>query len=144
MARGEGSRLWDVDGREFLDFSMGWGSALVGHACPEVVDAIRRKAGDGANFAFLNAESLALAEEILRVSAAAERVRFCASGTEANMYCERLARAWTGRPKVLKFEGAYHGASETGVTSLFPSGARSFPEPEPTSAGTPAAIAATG
>lgn len=138
MARGEGCRLWDTDGREFLDFSMGWGSALVGHARPEVVEAVRRQAALGANFAFLNAEALTLAEEIQRVGPAAERVRFCASGTEATMYCERLARAWTGRPRVLKFEGAYHGASETGVTSLFPSGTLDFPEPEPTSAGTPA------
>ena len=138
MERGDGCRLWDVEGRVFLDFSMGWGSALVGHACPEVVAAIGHQVGLGANFAFLNAESLELAEEIQRVSPAAERVRFCASGTEATMYCERLARAWTGRSRVLKFEGAYHGASETGVTSLFPSGTRDFPEPEPTSAGTPA------
>lgn len=139
MARGEGCRLWDVGGREFLDFSMGWGSALVGHGCPEVVEAIRSRAGDGANFAFLNAAALTLAEEIQRAAPAARRVRFCASGTEATMYCERLARAWTGRPRVLKFEGAYHGATETGVASLFPSGTRAFPAPEPTSAGTPAA-----
>jgi glutamate-1-semialdehyde 2,1-aminomutase len=137
IARGDGCRLWDVEEREFLDFSMGWGSALVGHGCSEVGDAIRRQSALGTNFAFLNAEALILGEEIQRISRAAERVRFCASGTEATMYCERLARAWTKQPKVLKFEGAYHGASETGVTSLFPSGTRDFPEPELTSAGTP-------
>ncbi len=139
MARAEGCRLWDTAGKEFLDFSMGWGSCLVGHAHPEVVEAVRREVPHGANFAYLNSQALALAEEIRRVSPAARRLRFCASGTEATMYCQRLARAFTGRPKILKFEGAYHGANEAGVTSLFPNRNLAFPEPELTSAGTPAA-----
>ncbi len=139
MARGEGCRLWDTQGREYLDFSMGWGSCLVGHARPEVAEAVREQAGRGSNFAYLNEPALALAEEIQRVSPASARLRFCASGTEATMYCQRLARAHTGRPKILKFEGAYHGANEAGVTSLFPRERLNFPEPELTSAGTPAA-----
>ena len=106
IVRGEGCRLWDADGREYLDFSMGWGSCLVGHARPEVVEAVRAQALLGANFAYLNTHALALAEEIQRLSPAVETLRFCASGTEATMYCLRLARAFTGRPKVLKFEGA--------------------------------------
>ena len=117
LERGQGARLWDARGREYLDFSLGWGSCLVGHACPEVVDAVVRQAPQGSNFAYLNTQVLTLAEEIRRVSPAAERLRFCASGTEATMYCQRLARAFTGRPKILKFEGAYHGANEAGVTS---------------------------
>jgi glutamate-1-semialdehyde 2,1-aminomutase len=137
IRRGNGARLWDVDGREFLDFSMGWGSALVGHARPEVVEAVQRQAAQGSNFAHLNEACLALAEEINRVSPAAQHIRFCASGTEATMYCQRLARAVSGRPKILKFEGAYHGANEAGVTSLFPSQMLPFPQPEHTSAGTP-------
>ena len=139
MQRGEGCLLWDTHGKEYLDFSMGWGSCLVGHARPEVVGAVREQAGRGSNFAYLNDQALALAEEIQRVSPAAERLRFCASGTEATMYCQRLARAHTGKPKILKFEGAYHGANEAGVTSLFPTERLDFPEPELTSAGTPAA-----
>jgi glutamate-1-semialdehyde 2,1-aminomutase len=135
IARGAGCRLWDTEGREFLDFSMGWGSALVGHANAQVTAAVTRQAALGANFAHVNENALALAEEIIRVSPACERVRFCASGTEATMYCQRLARAFTGRPKILKFEGAYHGANEVGVTSLFPTAFRDFPEPDPTSAG---------
>ncbi|MDD9876251.1 MAG: aminotransferase class III-fold pyridoxal phosphate-dependent enzyme [Magnetovibrio sp.] len=138
MERGEGCRLWDTAGKEYLDFSMAWGSCLVGHARPEVVDAVRAQAGRGSNFAYLNTHVLALAEEIQRISPAAERLRFCASGTEATMYCQRLARAFTGKPKILKFEGAYHGANEAGVTSLFPTRMPAFPEPELTSAGTPA------
>lgn len=139
MERGEGCRLYDTDGGEYIDFSMGWGSCLVGHARSEVVEAVTRQAPLGSNFAYLNTHALALAEEIQRISPAAERLRFCASGTEATMYCQRVARGYTGKAKVLKFEGAYHGANETGVTSLFPSGNLPFPQPELTSAGTPAA-----
>ncbi len=135
IARGQGARLWDSDGKEYLDFSMGWGSVLVGHARPEVVDAVARQAALGSNFAYVTEAALALAEEIVRVSPASDQVRFCASGTEATMYCQRLARAFTGRPKILKFEGAYHGANEIGVTSLFPRKLYDFPTPEPSSAG---------
>jgi glutamate-1-semialdehyde 2,1-aminomutase len=135
IARGEGCRLWDSEGREFLDFSIGWGSVLVGHARPEVVEAVTTQAALGSNFAYVNENSLLLAEEIIRLSPACDALRFCASGTEATMYCQRLARAATGRPLILKFEGAYHGANETGVTSLFPTKFRDFPEPDPTSAG---------
>ncbi|HLT01666.1 MAG TPA: aminotransferase class III-fold pyridoxal phosphate-dependent enzyme [Geminicoccaceae bacterium] len=139
MERGEGCTLWDTSGREWLDFSMGWGSVLVGHARPEVVAAVSAQAPLGSNFAYLNSHALAVAEEIRRACPAAERLRFCASGTEATMYCERVARAHTGRDRIIKFEGAYHGATETGVTSLFPQRGLNFPEPELTSAGTPAA-----
>ncbi len=133
--RGEGCRLWCSEGREFLDFSMGWGSALVGHAQPDVTDAVRTRIGSGANFAYITDASLALAEEIVRISPASQRLRYCASGTEATMYCIRLARAFTGRRKILKFEGAYHGANDVGVTSLFPSRLLDFPAAEPSSAG---------
>jgi len=135
IARGEGCRLWDSAGREFLDFSMGWGSVLVGHARPEVVDAVTAQAARGSNFAYVTEASLALGEEIVRLSPACEQVRFCASGTEATMYCQRLARAVTGRPKILKFEGAYHGANEAGVTSLFPADPPDFPAPDPVAGG---------
>ncbi|NIM28124.1 MAG: aminotransferase class III-fold pyridoxal phosphate-dependent enzyme [Gammaproteobacteria bacterium] len=142
ISRGKGCELVDTSGATFLDFSIGWGSALVGHARPEVTEAVIRQAELGANFAYVNENSLALAEEICRLSAACERVRFCASGTEATMYCQRLARAATGRSKILKFEGAYHGSNEVGVTSLFPQRLLDFPEPEPSSAGIPPAVMA--
>ena len=139
MERGEGCRLWDTDGREYLDFSMGWGSCLPGHARPEIVEAVTRQAPLGANFAYANNHALEVAEEIASACAGVERLRFCASGTEATMYCQRLAKAFSGCRRVLKFEGAYHGANEAGVTSLFPSQMLDFPQPELTSAGTPAA-----
>lgn len=140
IAGGQGCELWDTEGRRYLDFSMGWGSSLVGHARPEVVAAVQRQAPLGSNFAYVTENSLALAEEICRLSPACEQVRFCASGTEATMYCQRLARAYTGKPKILKFEGAYHGANEIGVTSLFPHRLVDFPKADPSSAGIPDAI----
>jgi len=135
VERGEGCLLWDSAGREFLDFSIGWGSVLPGHAHRDVVAAVTRQAALGTNFAHVNRPALELAEEIRRLSPAAQRVRFCASGTEATMYCQRLARAFTGRTLILKFEGAYHGANEIGVTSLFPQRLLDFPTPDPSSAG---------
>jgi glutamate-1-semialdehyde 2,1-aminomutase len=120
IERGEGCELWTDGGRRMLDFSMGWGSALVGHARSEVANAVAAQVRRGMNFAYVTDQSLALAEEIVRFSPACDSVRFCASGTEATMYCLRLARAHTGRTKVLKFEGAYHGAHDVGVCSLFP------------------------
>jgi len=132
---GEGCRLRDTEGCDWLDLSMGWGSALVGHARPEIVEAVSGRLPKGANFAYPGSEAVRLAEEIVRLSPACDRVRFCASGTEATMYCLRLARALTRRDTVLKFEGAYHGSNDEGVTSLFPSGETPFPTPEPSSAG---------
>ncbi|HEX6775982.1 MAG TPA: aspartate aminotransferase family protein [Methylomirabilota bacterium] len=135
LARGEGATVWDSEGRAFTDFTMGWGSVLLGHAHPAIVEAVKSQAGRGSNFAYVTEPALALAEEIIRAVACAERVRFCASGTEATSYAVRLARAYTGRPKVLKFEGAYHGANDVGTVSLFPRRLLDFPLGEPTSAG---------
>jgi glutamate-1-semialdehyde 2,1-aminomutase len=135
LDRAQGCHLWDSDGAEFLDFSMGWGSVLVGHARAEVVQAVTTRAPLGTNFSYTNTESLRLAEEIVRLSPACDLVRFCASGTEATSYCLRLARAFTGRAMTLKFEGAYHGSNDEGVTSLFPTGNSPFPHPEPSSHG---------
>ncbi len=135
LARGEGATVWDTDGRAFLDFTMGWGSVLLGHAHPAVTEAARRQAALGANFAYVSAPTLELAEALVHAVPCARRVRFCASGTEATAYAVRLARAATGRPKILKFEGAYHGANEIGTVSLFPRELLPFPRGEATSAG---------
>lgn len=120
-----------------LDYSMGWGSALAGHAHEHIVRAVSLRAQLGTNFATVSNESLSLAEELRRLqpNASPRLVRFCASGTEATMHCLRIARASTGRRLILKFEGAYHGSNDEGVTSLFPSGKTPFPSPEPSSAG---------
>jgi glutamate-1-semialdehyde 2,1-aminomutase len=142
LARGEGPTVWDAAGRRFLDFTMGWGSVLLGHAHPVVVEAVRRQAGLGSNFAYVSGPALELAEEVQRAVPCAERLRFCASGTEATAYAARLARAFTGRPRLLKFEGAYHGANEIGTVSLFPRRLHDFPRGEPSSAGLPTSAVA--
>ncbi|MEM8945827.1 MAG: aspartate aminotransferase family protein [Planctomycetota bacterium] len=135
IKRGEGCRVWTTAGDEMLDFSMGWGSALVGHARPEVIEAVRSQVEHGSNFAYVTEQALLLAEQLIELSPACESIRFCASGTEATMYCLRLARAFTGRQKVIKFEGAYHGSNEEGVSSLFPKSPPGFPQNDPSSAG---------
>ena len=97
----------------------------------------REQAGRGSNFAYLNGQALDLAEEVARISPAAERLRFCASGTEATMYCQRLARAFTGRPKILKFEGAYHGNHDYALVSTFPNAPGNYPQGAADTAGQP-------
>ncbi|TWT76050.1 Glutamate-1-semialdehyde 2,1-aminomutase [Posidoniimonas polymericola] len=131
VVRGEGPRLWTADGAEMLDFSMGWGSVLVGHADPRICVPVAARIGQGANFASVTDASLELAERLIDLSPACDQVRFCASGTEATMYCLRLARAATGRRAILRFEGAYHGAHDVGVTSLFPDKPTPFPTAAP-------------
>jgi glutamate-1-semialdehyde 2,1-aminomutase len=135
ITRGRGCELFTSDGQRMLDFSMGWGSVLPGHARPEIVDAVTEQASRGTNFSYVTDQSLALAEEIIEASPACEMVRFSASGTEATMYCLRIARAYTRRPKVLKFEGAYHGSHDVGVASLFPTERAAFPACISSSAG---------
>ena len=135
IARAKGAEIWDTAGKRYLDFTMAFGSALVGHARAEVTEAVVRQAALGANVAAVSDVSMEVAEEIVRLSPACERIRFCTSGTEATMYCVRLARGFTGRNKVLKFEGAYHGAHETSLTSFLPRKLLDFPHPEPSNAG---------
>jgi glutamate-1-semialdehyde 2,1-aminomutase len=135
ITRGQGCELFTSDGQRMLDFSMGWGSVLPGHARAEIVEAVTEQVSRGTNFSYVTEQSLGLAEDIIDASQACDQVRFSASGTEATMYCLRIARAYTGRPKVLKFEGAYHGAHDVGVASLFPSGKAAYPTCVPSSAG---------
>lgn len=137
IERGEGCHVWDTEGREFLDMTMAWGAALVGHAHAKVFEAAMRQARRGANFAAINHRSLELAERLAAICPCVERIRFVASGTEATLLCLRVAHVATGRPKVLKFEGAYHGQHPVGVASLLASGQTEFPEPDECGAGAP-------
>jgi glutamate-1-semialdehyde 2,1-aminomutase len=109
MDRARGSRIYDVDGNEYIDWMMAFGALPLGHAHPEVVEAIAQAAASGAHFATATAVELEVAEMIQRIVPNAERVRFANTGTEAMMASIRLARGVTGRPKLLKFEGHYHG-----------------------------------
>jgi glutamate-1-semialdehyde 2,1-aminomutase len=109
MERGRGSRIYDVDGNEYIDWMMAFGALPLGHAHPEVAEAISEGAATGAHFATATEVELEIAEMIQRMVPNAERVRFANTGTEAVMAAIRLARGVTGRPKILKFEGHYHG-----------------------------------
>ncbi len=135
LSHGQGSKLYDVFGKEFLDYSMSWGSAILGHAHPAITEAVRKQIEKGSSFSYVNERALELAEEVHRSVSCAEKIRYAASGTEATFYALRFARAYTGKSKILKFEGAYHGAHDVGVASLFPRRLDPFPIPEPTSAG---------
>lgn len=109
MRSGKGSRITDVDGNEYVDWMMGFGSLPLGHADSQVADAIALAATTGAHFATATEIEVEVAESIQRIVPNAERVRFASTGTEAVMAAVRLARGATGRPKLLKFEGHYHG-----------------------------------
>ncbi|MFZ0731759.1 MAG: aspartate aminotransferase family protein [Candidatus Sulfotelmatobacter sp.] len=109
MERGRASRIYDVDGNEYIDWMMAFGALPLGHAHPEVTEAITEAAASGAHFATATPVELEVAEMIQKIVPNAERVRFANTGTEAMMAAVRLARGVTGRPKILKFEGHYHG-----------------------------------
>src|SRR5580765_8625087 len=109
MEWGKGSRIYDVDGNEYIDWMMAFGALPLGHAHPEIVEAIAEGASGGAHFATATPIELEVAEMIQKIVPNAKRVRFANTGTEAMMAAIRLARGVTGRPRILKFEGHYHG-----------------------------------
>ena len=137
LSRGQGCRVWDTAQREYLDLTMAWGSALVGHAHPQVVEAATRQAERGANFAAVNDRAVELADQLVALCPCAERVRFVASGTEATLLCLRIARAATGRLKVLKFSGAYHGQHAMGVAGMLRGAGQDGATADPQGAGEP-------
>ena len=144
LERGQGSHVWDVDGTEYLDFHGGFGVNVVGHAHPKVVEAIERAARTGTHFATTTPTTVALAEELCR-RFHLDTVRFTNSGTEATMDAIRIARAATGRDRVLKIEGSYHGHHDTVMFSVVPNadamGGRDQPASTPMSKGIPAVLA---
>ncbi|MGQ0669455.1 MAG: aspartate aminotransferase family protein [Actinomycetota bacterium] len=119
LARGLGSNVWDVDGTEYVDFHGGFGVNVVGHAHPKIVEALRKAAGEGVHFAVTTEVTVALAEEICsRFNL--EQIRFVNSGTEATMDAIRVARAATGRDRLVKIEGSYHGHHDCVLFSVVP------------------------
>lgn len=112
MASGAGAQVWSVEGRAYLDFCGSWGPLILGHAHPEVVAAVQQAAADGMSFGACTAHEVELAELLRSCVGYLEKVRMVSSGTEAVMSALRLARGFTGRNKVLKFEGCYHGHSD--------------------------------
>jgi glutamate-1-semialdehyde 2,1-aminomutase len=139
IVRGEGSRIWDADGREYIDYVGSWGPLVLGHADPDVLAAVRDAAGRGLSFGAPTELEAEIAELLVRVVPGLAMVRLVSSGTEATMSALRLARGFTGRPRIIKFEGCYHGHAD-GLLVKAGSGALTLGNPS--SAGVTAETAA--
>ncbi|MEO3415068.1 aminotransferase class III-fold pyridoxal phosphate-dependent enzyme [Roseovarius sp. CAU 1744] len=142
IREGKGSRVWDEDGNEYIDYLIGSGPMLLGHGHPEVLEAVFEQLPKGMTFFANNADAIELAEEICRAVPCAQQLRYVSSGGEADMYAIRAARAFTGRDKIVKFEGGYHGMSAEAQMSLAPTRLANFPQAVPDSAGIPDSVAA--
>ena len=135
IVRGKGSRVWDADGNEYIDYIGSWGPLILGHAAPEVIDAITSAARNGTSFGASTPTEADLAELVLSAFPRMQKVRFVSSGTEATMSAIRLARAYTKRKYIVKFEGCYHGHADallvkagSGVATLGIPGSAGVPE----------------
>ncbi|MGI1658649.1 MAG: glutamate-1-semialdehyde 2,1-aminomutase [Desulfitobacterium sp.] len=138
IERGQGARLWDIDGNSYLDYVLSWGPLILGHAHPVVVEAIKAAAERGTSYGAPTEIETDLAEEVIKAFPSMEMVRMVNSGTEATMSALRLARGVTGRNKIVKFEGCYHGH---GDSLLIKAGSGALTFGVPTSPGVPTSIA---
>jgi glutamate-1-semialdehyde 2,1-aminomutase len=138
FVRGEGSSVWDADGKRFLDYVGSWGPLILGHADPDVVAAVQQAAAKGLSFGAPTEAEVELAEELIRLVPSMDMVRLVSSGTEATMSAIRLARGFTGRDLVVKFEGCYHGHVDSLLVKAG-SGALTFGNPS--SEGVPSDLA---
>ena len=142
IERGEGCRVWDVDGTERIDMLGNYTAMILGHAHPKIVEAIRKQAAMGTGFAAANPVEVKLSALLCERVPSLDAVRFCNSGTEATMFAMRLARAFTGRPKIARIEGGYHGTHDYAEVSTHPAvseaGPAESPLARPDSIGTPA------
>jgi glutamate-1-semialdehyde 2,1-aminomutase len=141
LKEGRGGRIFDEAGREYVDFLLGSGPMFIGHAHPEVTAAVQAQVPLGTTFFGNNRHGIALAEAICDAVPCAEQVRFVCSGTEADLYAMRAARAFRKRDKILKFEGGYHGMSDYALVSLAPKSPGNFPRGSIDSAGIPKSVA---
>jgi glutamate-1-semialdehyde 2,1-aminomutase len=137
VARGEGAKIWDVDGKEYIDYVGSWGATILGHAPKVVVNAVREAAAHGLSFGIPNPLEVEIAELICDWIPSIEKLRMVNSGTEATMSCIRLARAFTGRDKIIKFDGCYHGHVDA---LLVKTGSGALTHGRPDSAGVPQAF----
>ena len=138
LTRGEGPYVWDADGKRYIDYVGSWGPAILGHAHPAVVRAVQESAVHGLSFGAPTETEIVMAETLCRRLPSLELVRLVSSGTEATMSALRLARGYTGRAKILKFEGCYHGH---GDSLLVKAGSGALTFGQPSSAGVPPGIA---
>ena len=139
ISRGEGSHIWSADGDRYLDYVCSWGPLIAGHAHPRILKAVSLALGRGTSFGAPSENELKLAEKICSCVPSVEKVRFVNSGTEATMSALRLARAYTKRDKLLKFDGCYHGHADAFLTNA---GSGLATLDVPSSAGVPATSAA--
>jgi glutamate-1-semialdehyde 2,1-aminomutase len=138
VARGQGSRVWDVAGREYIDYHLSSGPALLGHAHPAITEAVTAQLPKGTTFFFLNEPEIRLAQRLVDAIPCGEVAHYTGSGTEATFYALRVARAHTKRNKVMKFEGAWHGMHDYGLWGTVPSQPSAYPHAAPDSVGVPA------
>ena len=139
-SHGKGSRIFDVSGNEYIDWLMGSGPMVLGHAHPAVTEAVIKAVERGSTFFATNDKAVELAEEMVNAIPCAEQVRFTTSGTDACFQAMRAARAFTGKEKILKFEGGFHGTSDYALMSLTPSPSMEYPRAQASSGGIPKAI----
>jgi glutamate-1-semialdehyde 2,1-aminomutase len=137
MVRGEGSKVYDASGREYLDYLLGSGPLLLGHARPEIVEAVQKQVAAGSTYFALTEPAIRLAEKVVEAVPCGEALRYQTTGSDATFSALRLARAYTGRDKVLKFEGGWHGIHDVGMLSAAPAEATPLPEPVPDCDGIP-------
>ena len=135
IKKAEGAFVWDENGKRYIDYVGSWGPAIVGHTHPEVLEAVREAALGGLSFGAPTEAEIVIAEEICRLVPSVERLRLVSSGTEATMSAIRLARGYTGRDQIVKFEGCYHGHSDS---LLVKAGSGLLTFGHPSSAGVPA------
>ncbi len=135
--RAFGARVWDVDGNEYVDYVGTWGPAILGHAHPAIIQAVQQAAVNGTSFGIPNPFEVTMAQRICSLVPSVQKVRMCNSGTEATMSAIRLARGFTRRDKIIKFDGCYHGHTDSLLVRAG-SGALTFGNPD--SAGVPAAF----
>jgi glutamate-1-semialdehyde 2,1-aminomutase len=138
IERGQGAYVWDVEGKRFIDYIGSWGPAIVGHAHPEVVRAVQERAAKGLSFGMATELEIEIAEELCRRVPSMELVRLVSSGTESTMTALRLARGFTKRDKIIKFEGCYHGHEDS---LLVKAGSGMLTFGQPSSAGVPKGVA---
>ncbi|MDA0991460.1 MAG: aminotransferase class III-fold pyridoxal phosphate-dependent enzyme, partial [Verrucomicrobia bacterium] len=144
FSRGRGAHLFDVADREFIDFTCGGGALLLGYDHPEIIAAVKQQIHKASHFLGIsNVPAIEFAAELLEVIPCADLIRYTSSGAEATFMAMRLARAFSRREKVLKFEGAYHGHHDYSMWSYSPSDAVEYPQPVVDTAGVPGCIADT-
>jgi len=138
VERSAGAKIWDIDGKEYIDYVGSWGPAILGHAPKVIVDAVRSVAARGLSFGIPNPFEIELAELICQWMPSIEKVRMVSSGTEAAMSSIRVARGFTGRDKIIKFDGCYHGHADS---LLVKAGSGALTHGQPDSAGIPKSFA---